>query len=146
MTRSGKDETLQPMTQREIDRLFAEAIRLFNHGNFFEAHEVLEQAWKVAEGAEKIFYQGIIQAAAALVHVQRGNYAGAASIYLKSRAKLDQFPAVWMGIELEQFRSGLTRYFAALQTAFDSRRDCQPARARRIDVTEQPPRIRWAPS
>jgi predicted metal-dependent hydrolase len=48
------------MTQLETDGRFAESIRLFNQRNFFEAHEAWEQAWKVAEGIEKIFYQGII--------------------------------------------------------------------------------------
>ena len=58
-----------------------------------------------------MFYQGMIQAAVALAHVQRGNKAGAISVYLKSSSKLTQFPALWMGIELGQFSSELTRYF-----------------------------------
>jgi uncharacterized protein len=131
------------MTQLETDGRFAEGIRLFNQGNFFEAHEVWEQAWKVAEGIEKIFYQGIIQAAAALLHIQRGSYAGAISVYLKSCPKLDQFPAVWMGIELGQFRAELARYFDTLRTSSDARRgNYQPAGAGQI--AQQPPMIRWA--
>jgi len=134
------------MTQTEIDGLLAEGIRLFNNGYFFEAHEVLEQAWKVAEGTDKIFYQGIIQAAAALVHVRRGNYTGAISVYLKSRPKLYRFPAVWMGIDLGQFRSELTRYFAAVQAALATTgENCQPSRPERIPGTKQVPTIRWAP-
>ncbi|MBV8772176.1 MAG: DUF309 domain-containing protein [Deltaproteobacteria bacterium] len=97
---------------------FAEGIRLFNQGHFFEAHEVWEQIWKEAEGEERIFYQGIIQTAAALTHVQRGNYQGAVSVYLKSRPKLDRFPAVWMGIDLEQLRRQLSQYFHKLQTFY----------------------------
>src|SRR5215472_5323376 len=87
------------VTQPKIEGSFEEGIQLFNRANFFEAHEVWEQAWKRADREEKIFYQGLIQAAAALHHIQRGNYRGAISVYLKCRPKLDQFPAVWMGIE-----------------------------------------------
>lgn len=125
---------------------FAEGIRLFNQGNFFQAHEAWEPVWKKAEGEEKTFYQGLIQAAVALCHVQRGNYAGAVSVYLKSRPKLAQFPAVWMGIELGQFRSELRRYFAPLLTSPNARYgDRRPLGTGQIAGATQPPLIRQAP-
>ena len=52
------------MSQPASDARFAAGVRLFNHENFFEAHDVWEQVWKNAEGEEKTFYQGLIQAAA----------------------------------------------------------------------------------
>jgi len=107
----------------ETDASLAEGIRLFNRGDFFAAHEVWEQAWKRAAGDEKIFYQGMIQAAAAFLHVRRGNDAGAVSTYLKCRGKLEHFPAVWKGIDLVRLRSELACYFDALQRWPDARRD-----------------------
>jgi predicted metal-dependent hydrolase len=128
-----------------IDAHFAEGVRLFNQGNFFEAHELWEHMWKKAEGEEKTFYQGLIQAAVALCHVQRGNYAGALSIYLKSWPKLARFPAVWMGIELGQFRCELRRYFDARRTSSNAcRGNFQPVGTGQIVSTAQPPVIRWA--
>jgi uncharacterized protein len=128
-----------------IDACFAEGVRLFNQANFFEAHELWEDKWKKAEGEEKTFYQGLIQAAVALCHVQRGNYAGAISVYLKSSPKLARFPAVWMGIELEQFRGELGRYFDTLRTSSNARcRNCQSMGSGQIMSTAQPPIIRWA--
>jgi predicted metal-dependent hydrolase len=133
------------VTQPDIEERFGEGIRLFNQGNFFEAHEVWEQQWRKAEGAERIFYQGMIQAAVALAHAQRGNNAGAISVFLKSVSKLTQFPALWMGIKLGQFRSELTRYFETLRTSYDVRGgDCLPRGAEQIAHTEQPPTIIWA--
>jgi uncharacterized protein len=125
---------------------FAEGIRLFNQGNFFDAHDLWEQEWKIAEGEEKLFYQGIIQAAAALLHVQRGNYAGALSVYLKSWPKLARFPAVWMGIELGQFRCELRRYFAPLRYSSDApSRSYQRAVAEQVAGSARPPAINRAP-
>jgi predicted metal-dependent hydrolase len=95
---------------------FEEGIRRFNQGEFFEAHEVWEHQWRRAEGAERVFLQGLIQAAVALCHLRRSNYRGAVSVYRKSRAHLSEFPALWMGIELGQFRSELEQYFAAWQS------------------------------
>jgi uncharacterized protein len=125
----------------ENETRFAEGIRLFNQQNFFEAHEVWEEEWKTAEGDSRIFYQGIIQAAVALAHVQRGNHAGGISVYLKSRPKLERFPDEWMGIELGQFRSGLMRYFAALQASVT--RNYTSGHGQ-IGGAEQPPTLRAA--
>ncbi len=135
------------MTQPETDTGFAEGIRLFNRGNFFAAHEVWEQGWKTSKGTKRIFYKGIIQAAVALLHFQRGNYAGAVSVYLKSSANLAPFPSLWMGIELGQFRSELRQYFTPLQNSFStSDRNCQSVEARQIAGTARLPIIRWAPA
>lgn len=132
------------MIQPKIEERFTEGIRLFNQGNFFEAHELWEHEWKTAKGIERISYQGIIQAAAALLHVQRGNCAGALALYLKSWPKLTQLPEVWMGIELGQFRLELRRYFAALQASSDARGgDCQ-SRVVQLAGREELPTIRWA--
>jgi predicted metal-dependent hydrolase len=38
------------MSQPASDARFAARVRLFNHGNLFEAHDVWEQVWKNAEG------------------------------------------------------------------------------------------------
>ena len=128
-----------------INACFAEGVRLFNQANFFEAHELWEDKWNKAEGEERIFYQGLIQAAVALCHVQRGNYAGAISVYLKSWPKLAGFPAVWMGIELEQFRGELRRYFDTLRTSSNACcGNCQSVGPGQIVSTAQPPIIRWA--
>ena len=72
---------------------FEEGIDLFNEGKFFECHEAWEEVWKRSSGEEKLFYQGIIQAAVAILHAQRGNLTGAASLYGKASAKLDHLPS-----------------------------------------------------
>jgi predicted metal-dependent hydrolase len=73
---------------------------------------VWEEIWKHSAGEEKLFYQGIIQAAAAMVHVQRGNPIGAESMYQKALAKLDPLPARHMGIALAELLSAMREFFA----------------------------------
>ena len=130
----------------QVEDRFEEAVRLFNEGDFFKAHELWEEEWKTAHGLEKVFYQGLIQAAAALLHARRFNYAGAISLYLKSRSKLDQFPAEWAGIELGQLRMELTCYFSALASPGDARPGGnQSMRHQRIPGAECAPSIRKSP-
>jgi uncharacterized protein len=124
---------------------FREGVRLFNQRTFFEAHEIWEEDWKAAGGDKRLFYQGMIQSAAALVHISRGNYPGAISLYHKSHQKLAHLPEVWMGIDLAQFRSDLARYFAAVLGAFGTNGDRQPTRDKQILEAKQLPTIRWAP-
>ena len=50
-----------------LDELRA-AIEQFNDGYWFESHETLEDLWQVTPLPERDLFQGIIQAAAALVH------------------------------------------------------------------------------
>ena len=57
-------------------KVFHEGIRLFNEGDWFEAHEIWEDIWHVASGPRKKFYQGLIQCAVTIEHVRRGNPRG----------------------------------------------------------------------
>lgn len=92
---------------------FEQGIDLFNAGKFFECHEAWEEVWKRSDGSEKLFYQGIIQAAVAILHAQRGNFDGAESLYAKASAKLDPMPPEYRGIALGELREALKEFFAA---------------------------------
>src|SRR5208337_4556657 len=96
-----------------VAEFYDEGIELFNQGRFFECHEAWEEAWKRSAGAEKIYYQGIIQAAVAILHAQRGNLDGARRLYAKVRAKLDPLPSEHMGVALGELRSHLAIFFSA---------------------------------
>ena len=41
-----------------MDRLLRRGIQLFNDGEFFECHEVLEEAWTPERGPRRLFLQG----------------------------------------------------------------------------------------
>jgi predicted metal-dependent hydrolase len=97
---------------REVD-LFEQGLALFNAGRFFEAHDRWEILWRIKKNStERIFCQGLIQAAAAILHAERGNLRGAASTYAKARAKLDPLPGAYMGIALSDLRAALAKFFA----------------------------------
>jgi len=93
--------------------LFEEGIDLFNQGRFFECHEAWEEVWKRSRGDDKRFYQGLIQAAVAILHAQRGNRDGARSLYGKARAKLDPTPDEYMGLAISKLRDELAKFFEA---------------------------------
>lgn len=86
----------------------------FNRREFFECHEVLEEVWLAEEPQEKPFYQGLIQAASAFHHYQRGNLRGARSLLRRGAEKLKGYPAVYLGVAvsglLEDLRSWMRHW------------------------------------
>jgi uncharacterized protein len=90
---------------------FQRGLALFNRGQFFACHEVWEELWLRSVDPDKGFYQGLIQAAVAILHAERGNLRGAVSTWRKARAKLDPLPGSHMGIALGEFREALAKFF-----------------------------------
>jgi len=79
--------------------LLAEGINFFNSGRYFEAHEAWEDLWRVTKGPLRLFYQGLVQAAVGLHHLNRGNLNGGRAQLLKSVAKLSEYPAHFCQID-----------------------------------------------
>jgi len=92
-----------------VDDSFARGARLFDIGEFFEAHEVWEDRWRVAtDRTERDFLQGLIQVAAAFHKLLVMKSAESASRLLaKGLAKLDACPAQVEGMDLAAFRERL---------------------------------------
>lgn len=76
----GRTEPLDPV---RAERLFHEGVALFNGVRYWHAHEAWETLWRAAGDDDRDFYQGLIQVAAGLLHLQRRNLRGA-------RIKLDE--------------------------------------------------------
>jgi len=91
---------------------FQEGIDLFNAGRFFECHEAWEAVWNRSHGGDKLAIQGLIQAAVAILHLERGNREGAESLYAKARVKLDPLPDEFRGLAIAELREALKSFFA----------------------------------
>lgn len=88
---------------------------LFNSGQYWLAHEALETVWRSIieeDEAQALVWQGLIQAAAALLHRARGNRHGTIAVGGAAMEKLagPQHPAV--EFETVQFRAQLARALA----------------------------------
>jgi uncharacterized protein len=90
-------------------------VALFNEGKYFECHEVWEELWKRKIGEERAALQGMIQAAVAILHAERGNYRGALSVYRKAIRNLDSASDDCMGLRLRDFRLAIREFFAKIE-------------------------------
>jgi predicted metal-dependent hydrolase len=104
----------QPDCSAPLPLAALHGLELFNEGDYFEAHEFLESAWRAEPGPNRGLYQAILQAAVTYLHIQRGNYMGAVKVAARARVKLDQWPAACCGVDVETLRSDLARVIEAL--------------------------------
>jgi predicted metal-dependent hydrolase len=82
----------------------AEGLRLFNAGEYFEAHEALEDAWNAETGKVRDLYRGILQIAVVYLHITRRNYNGAVKVYARSQKWVKDWPVICRGIHVEELR------------------------------------------
>src|SRR5215216_7215 len=99
MSDSVNDSCNAPLHPRAADGL-----RLFNAGEYFEAHEALEAAWNEEKGRVRDLYRGILQIAVVYLHITRGNYNGAVKVYARSQRWLKDWADVCQGIYVEELR------------------------------------------
>ena len=99
MTESLNDRCNAPLHPQA-----AEGLRLFNAGEYFEAHEALEDAWNAEKGQVRELYRGILQIAVVYLHVTRGNYNGAIKVYGRSQRWIKDWPDICRGIYVGELR------------------------------------------
>jgi molybdopterin converting factor small subunit len=86
-----------------------EGIRLFNEGNYFLAHETLEEHWIEVEDSERDFYQGLIHVAVGFHHYERGNTNGARIQFHKALRRLSGYPDNHHGVDVGSLRAFLEK-------------------------------------
>ncbi|WP_280238528.1 DUF309 domain-containing protein [Nocardia abscessus] len=67
------------------------AQQLLDDGLAFNAHEVLEAAWKNGPFAERMLWQALAQFAVGLTHIQRGNPKGARTLLARAVSRLTAY-------------------------------------------------------
>lgn len=87
-----------PLDREEADRLFRRGVALFNGVRYWHAHEAWETLWRAAPEEERDFYQGLIQVAAGLLHLQRRNLRGARNKLRDGVEKLTRYTPTHQGI------------------------------------------------
>jgi hypothetical protein len=92
-----------------------EGVRLFAAGDYFLAHETLEEHWVEVEASERDFLQGLIQLSVGLLHAGKGNRKGALLQFRKSGSRLEGYPDVHQGIDVAGVRAFLASAPALLE-------------------------------
>jgi predicted metal-dependent hydrolase len=69
-------------------------------GEYFAAHEALEDAWRAAEPDEKDFFQGLVHVVVAWYQAGRGNEVGCTRQLEKAARRLGPFAPSHRGVDV----------------------------------------------
>ena len=90
------------MPSDSVDPRLGEGVALFNQGEYYACHDVLEAIWMEANTLEKPFYQGILQIAVGLYHLGNHNWQGASILLGEGVNRLRPFEPTYEGIDIER--------------------------------------------
>lgn len=93
----GWDAPLSDLARRGVEEL--------NAGEYFEQHELLEQAWMAETRPIREMYQGILQVGVAFLQIQRNNWTGAIKMFRRGLPRLRTLPPVCQGVDIASFRA-----------------------------------------
>jgi uncharacterized protein len=114
-----------PGDNLNIARDYEHGLRLARAGEYFAAHEAFEAAWRVAEPAERDFFQGLVHAVVFAYQDGRGKPVGAERQREKALRRLAPYSPVHRGLDVERLLGALRRAEPDLREQL-SQRDPQP--------------------
>lgn len=106
LTNEAREEHIEALGTDARMQLGAD---LYNAEHFWHAHEAWEAVWLDAPAPLRDFYQGLIQVAAAFVHVKRDEYPGSVRLLDAGISKLARYGASQERVELASFVEGARR-------------------------------------
>lgn len=97
-----------------LSNLAKRGIELFNQRDFFEAHEILEEAWNEDQSLGRELYRAILQVAVAYLQIERKNYSGAIKMFWRVRQWIEPLPKTCRGVNVEVLRMDSEKVYKAL--------------------------------
>ncbi len=94
---------------------FWQGVELFNTGQFYACHDILEALWMESTEPDKSFYQGILQISVALYHLGNGNLKGAIILLGEGSNRLASYPSIYSQVDVDQLLEQSIALLKALQ-------------------------------
>lgn len=94
---------VHPAVWQEVPEEMLRGAVLFEAGLFFACHEYFETLWGRTGDPASDFYQGLIQVAVAMRHLESHNRRGARILLQAGTGRLRRYPSVYKGLALGPF-------------------------------------------
>jgi len=105
-------------TVEGLDPFYQGYFECFNRGQYYEAHDILEQLWlKDRRGANGAFYKGLIQLAGAFVHLQKDRLRPSAALFKLAGANLGQYAGTHEHLSMTAVLALVEHWLARLELA-----------------------------
>jgi uncharacterized protein len=114
---------------------YQRGIGLINSGQFYDAHEVLEDAWRESTGSVKLFRQALVQIAVSMHHHSTGNLNGSRSVLARAIRNITPFEQGFEGLDVDDLRKQLAVWSSALS---ESSSGAPPLRVKWLSLENTP--------
>ncbi len=104
---AGYAKGLEIISRTAAGDALARALVFWDLGLFFEVHEILEQAWHEARGAEKEMLQAMIRAAGFYIKGEYGYFEAGAKMAGRAIAALEKNRQICTGFDLDALLESL---------------------------------------
>ncbi len=103
------------LTQEWEIAAFLRGVELFQQGRYWESHEAWEEIWQQLPSPARLYFQGLIQLAAALHQQQRGIRHGTEKHLRNAFWKLALFPDDTLGVNNLGLKNWIRRMLRRLE-------------------------------
>ena len=118
--------TARSRSRSQVQSGLERGLQLVDRGEYFAAHEALEEAWRAAEQAERDFFQGLVHVTVAWYQAQRANRVGCERQLEKAARRLAPYAPAHRGIDV----GGVLQQVEAARRAYPK---LPPVRIPRLD-------------
>ena len=98
---------------QELEAGLRKGLALIRRGEYFAAHEVLEDVWRAAEPAERDFYQGLVHVAVAWYQAGRNRPVATSRQLEKAIRRLTPYAPTHLGVAVSPLLAQLRDVLAA---------------------------------
>ena len=117
------------------DPHYASYFDCFNRQEFYEAHEALEYLWLPdRRGPNAAFYKGLIQLAAAFVHLQKYRLQPATALFKLARSNLEKYPGRHERLDVAAVRGLIGQWLDKLERGQFGVNPLQPGTAPKLKL------------
>lgn len=104
-------------TDSAIPAEFWQGVNEFNTGDFYACHDTWEAIWMESIDPERTFYQGLIQIAVSLYHLNRYNWQGCVTLMGEGIRRLAPYQPDYFEIEVTPLIESAQHLLRTLQLA-----------------------------
>jgi uncharacterized protein len=118
-----------------VDAEYKRGLQLASRGEYFEAHEAFETAWRAAEPNDRDFFQGLVHAVVFAYQAGRGKTIGAQRQREKGLRRLGPYAPAYRGLDVARVLAALDRAEPDLREELV---ECDPQPPIAVEEEQQP--------
>ncbi|MBD0317066.1 MAG: DUF309 domain-containing protein [Thermoleophilia bacterium] len=105
----SRPTSVSDVSRAAVDSAYERGLALVERGEYFAAHEALEEAWRAAEPRERDFLQGLVHVAVAWYQAGRRNRVGCERQLEKASRRLASYAPTHRALDLASLLSQVER-------------------------------------